>query len=102
MTWAEPDETRDHYQQGPCGCGRDLADAQDLGVARSVQQLEIPEPQRVQHDLHLGLCGCGCQHQAACPAWVPDCPVSIGPNLRALAVYLMVFQHVRARGGWRT
>ena len=27
-------------------------------------------------------------------AGVPDSPVSIGPNLRALAVYLLVFQHV--------
>jgi transposase len=96
MTWAEPGETRDHYPQGMCPCGRDLADAEDLGVARSFQQLEIPEPsaQRVQHDLHLGLCGCGREHQAARPAGVPDSAVSIGPNLRALAVYLVVFQHV--------
>lgn len=96
MTWAEPDETRDHYPQGMCPCGRDLADAEDLGVARSFQQLEIPEPsaQRVQHDLHLGLCGCGREHRAARPPGVPDSPVSIGPNLRALAVYLVVFQHM--------
>jgi transposase len=96
MTWAEPGETRDHYPQGTCPCGRDLADAKDLGVARSFQQLEIPEPsaQRVQHDLHLGLCGCGREHQAARPAGVPDSPVSIGPNLRALAVYLVVVQHM--------
>jgi transposase len=96
MTWAEPGEIRDHYPQGTCPCGRDLADAEDLGVARSFQQLEIPEPsaQRIQHDLHLGLCGCGREHQAARPAGVPDSPVSIGPNLRALAVYLVVFQHM--------
>ena len=31
---------------------------------------------------------------AARPAGVPESPVSIGPNLRALAVYLIVFQHV--------
>jgi transposase len=31
---------------------------------------------------------------AARPAGVPDSAVSIGPNLRALAVYLVVFQHV--------
>jgi len=96
MTWAEPDDTRDYYPQGTCGCGADLAGAQDLGVARSYQQLEIPEPsaRRIQHDLHLGLCGCGREHTAARPPGVPDSAVSIGPNLRALAVYLVVFQHV--------
>ena len=31
---------------------------------------------------------------AARPEGVPDSAVSIGPNLRALAVYLVVFQHV--------
>ena len=96
MCWAGPDDTRDHYPRGTCECGADLAAAQDLGVARSYQQLEIPEPsaERIQHDLHLGLCGCGRQHVAARPPGVPDAPVSIGPNLRALAVYLLVFQHV--------
>jgi hypothetical protein len=33
-------------------------------------------------------------HVAGRPAGVPDPAVSIGPNLRALAVYLVVFQHV--------
>ncbi len=96
MSWAEPDDTRDHYPGGTCECGADLAGAADLGVARSFQQLEIPEPsaQRIQHDLHYGLCGCGREHVAARPPGVPDAAVSIGPNLRALAVYLVVFQHV--------
>jgi len=96
MSWAEPDDTRDHFPAGTCECGADLSGARDLGVARSYQQLEIPEPsaQRIQHDLHLGICGCGREHLAARPPGVPDAPVSIGPDLRALAVYLMVFQHV--------
>ena len=33
-------------------------------------------------------------HVAARPAGVPDSALSIGPRLRALAVYLVVFQHV--------
>jgi transposase len=96
MTWAEPDETRDHYPRGTCACGADLAAARDLGVARSFQQTEIPEPsaRRIQHDLHRGLCECGREHAAARPAGMPDAPLSIGPNLRALAVYLVVFQHL--------
>ena len=96
MTWAEPDDTRNYYPQGACPCGADLADAEDLGVARSLQQLEIPGPsaRRVQHDLHRGLCGCGREHVASRPPGVPDAAVSIGPHVRALAVYLVVFQHV--------
>ena len=103
MCWAEPDDTRDHYPAGACACGADLAGAAGLGVARSFRQLEVPEPsaQRIQHDLHETVCGCGRHHVAARPPGVPDSPVSIGPNLRALAVYLLVFQHVpveRCRG----
>jgi transposase len=33
-------------------------------------------------------------HAAPRPAGVPDSVLSIGPRLRALAVYLVVFQHV--------
>jgi len=96
MTWAEPDEVIDHRPAGRCGCGADLAGAADLGLAQSFQQLEVPliTARRVQHDLHQARCGCGTVHVAARPAGVPGSAVSIGPNLRALAVYLVVYQHV--------
>ena len=96
MSREVPDRTEDHYPQGTCACGRDLAQAADLGVARSYQQEEIPAApaERVQHDLHQALCGCGREHVAERPPGVPDAPLSIGPRLRALAVYLVVFQHV--------
>jgi len=96
MTWKVPDRTEDHHPEGACSCGRDLADAADLGVARSYQQEEIPlaPAERVQHDLHEARCACGRTHVAARPAGVPDSALSIGPRLRALAVYLVVFQHV--------
>jgi transposase len=42
MTWEVPDRTEDHHPGGACSCGADLADAADLGVARSYQQEEIP------------------------------------------------------------
>jgi hypothetical protein len=82
--------------EGSCSCGRDLADAADLGVARSFQQREIPAApaERVQHDLHEARCACGRAHLAARPPGVPDSALSIGPRLRALTVYLVVFQHV--------
>jgi transposase len=96
MAWEVPDRTEDHYSEGACSCGRDLADAADLGVARSYQQEEVPAApaERVRHDLHKSGCACGQVHVAARPAGVPDSALSIGPRLRALAVYLVVFQHV--------
>ena len=96
MTWEVPDRAEDHYPGGVCSCGLDLADAADLGVARSYQQEEIPAApaERVQHDLHHARCACGKTHVAPRPAGVPDSALSAGPRLRALAVYLVVFQHV--------
>src|SRR6266851_764359 len=96
MRWEVPDRTEDYYPEGACSCGRDLSDAADLGVARSFQQEEIPAAaaERVQHDLHSAKCACGKRHVAPRPASVPDSALSIGPRLRALAVYLVVFQHV--------
>jgi transposase len=96
MRWEVPDRTEDHYPGGSCSCGRDLADAADLGVARSFQQEEIPAAaaERVQHDLHSAKCACGKTHLAPRPAGVPESALSIGPRLRALAVYLVVYQHV--------
>jgi len=38
MRWEVPDRTEDHYPQGECSCGRGLADAADLGVARSISR----------------------------------------------------------------
>jgi hypothetical protein len=96
MTWEVPDWMEDHYPEGTCSCGRDLADAAALGVARSYQQEEIPAApaERVQHDLHKVRCACSREHVASRPAGVPGSALSIGPRLRALAVYLVVFQHV--------
>jgi len=97
MRWERPDEVTGHFPQGDCACGADLADAADLGVARSYQQEDVPEPQpsrRYQHDLHKARCACGRVHVAARPAGVPDAPLSVGPRLSAMAVYLSVFQHV--------
>jgi transposase len=92
MRWEVPDRTEDHYPEGACLCGLDLADAADLGVSRSYQQEEVPvaAAERVQHDLRGARCACGKMHVAPRPAGVPDSALSIGPRLRALAVYLAV------------
>jgi hypothetical protein len=97
MTWEVPDRTEDHYPEGACSCGTGLKDAEDLGVTRSYQQEEVPASasERVQHDLHDVKCpGCGKEHCAPRPAGVPASALSVGPRLRALAVYLVIHQHV--------
>ena len=48
MTWEIPDRTEDHYPEGGCSCGRDLADAEDLGVTRSFQQEELLNDEGLQ------------------------------------------------------
>ena len=96
MTWEVPDRTEDHYPEGACSCGADLADAADLGVARSFQQEEIPAAaaERVQHDLHERGAPAGGRMPRPARRACRTPPLSIGPRLRALAVYLLVFQHV--------
>lgn len=44
LAWVDrPDDQQDRFPQGHCGCGRDLADATDLGVVDRYQQHEIPQ-----------------------------------------------------------
>ena len=97
MRMRKPDETLEHYPEGACECGLDLGGAADLGVARFYQQEDVPEPQpsrRYQHNLHKARCACGKVHVAERPDGVPGAPLSVGPRLSAMAVYLAVFQHV--------
>src|SRR5487761_869021 len=97
MRTRKPDETLDHYPEGACECGLDLEGAADLGVARFYQQEDVPEPRpsrRYRHNLHKARCTCGKVHIAPRPDGVPDAPLSVGPRLSAMAVYLSVFQHV--------
>jgi transposase len=93
LAWRDdPDDTVPHLPQGVCGCGADLANGADLGVARSHQQHEVPQMSATctQHDLYAVRCGCGRVHVAERPDGVADTPVSYGPNLQSWCVYLMV------------
>lgn len=97
LEWsADPTQTVTHYPSGACGCGTDLAGATDEGVVRSHQVHDVPlvTATITQHDLHRVRCGCGRVHDAARPEDVQGSPASYGPNLRALVVYLMIFQHI--------
>ena len=93
-----PDERRDRFPQGPCGCGADLGGARDLGVVDRFQQHDIPQVsvKVVQFDQHQVACGCGEIHTAARPDGARSGPVGYGPNLQAFAVYLLVVQFLPA------
>ncbi|MGF1647080.1 MAG: transposase, partial [Kineosporiaceae bacterium] len=104
LAWSVPDERVDHFPHGPCGgCGSDLGEATDEGVAASDQVHDVPLSTRkvTQHDRHRVRCGCGRTHLAHRPADLAATvgaaggrSVSYGPNLRALVVYLVIMQHV--------
>mgnify|MGYP000521768183 CR=1 FL=1 len=89
-----PDEIVDHVPVACAGCGSDLADAEPVGVSvRQVRDVPLVKVSVTEHRMHRRACGCGHINTAPAPAGV-DGPVCYGPNLRAVAVYLVVFQHV--------
>jgi transposase len=97
LTWNDnPDDQKDLFPQGVCGCGADLADGIDLGVVERYQQTEIP-PVSVtvtQYDQHAVRCSCGTVHTAdRTPGAVPG-PVGYGPHLAAFVLFLLVVHHL--------
>jgi hypothetical protein len=56
------------------------------------QQIDVPlvTATVTGYQLHSLRCGCGHVTRAELPAGVADAPISIGPNLQTLAVYLLV------------
>ena len=91
---ADPDEVIDHEPVVCGGCGGDLGDAVDGGyVARQVRDVPLVTVTITEHRMHKRLCGCGAITSAPTPGEVAA-PVCYGANLRAIAVYLVVFQHV--------
>ncbi len=71
-------------------CGRQACPCRDRA---RIYRSRLPS-RRYQHDLHQARCACGRVHVAARPAGVPDAPLSVGPRLSTMAVYLSVIQHV--------
>jgi transposase len=98
LAWAgDPDERKPLFPEGPCGCGRDLADALDLGVAESRQVIDTPAASATitQYDGHRVQCRCGKVHVAVPPAGAgAPGTCSYGPNLQAWIVFLLVMHHV--------
>jgi len=90
----DPDEVVEHEPSWCRGCDADLSDGEPLGVVRrQVHDIPPVRPLIVEHRLHRRRCGCGAVTVADAPSGVAG-PVQYGPSLRALAVYLLVYQHV--------
>jgi hypothetical protein len=98
LAWSEgPDRTEPLFPEGACGCGRDLADAADLGIVASHQLIDTPVVTAtvIQYDEHAVSCRCGRVHVAAPPAGAGAAgTVTYGPNAQAWVVFLLVMHHV--------
>jgi transposase len=89
-----PDAVAIHTPRACTSCGADLCDAEVVGVERR-QVFELPEVRAhvTEHRMERRHCACGSETKAPAPpeATAPAC---YGPGIRALAVYLSVYQHV--------
>jgi transposase len=76
---------------GGCQAGLDPLVHEAAGMLAR-QQIDIPlvTATVTEYQLHSLRCGCGHVTRAELPAGVADAPISIGPNLQTLAVYLLV------------
>jgi transposase len=96
LAWSDTADRMDRFPEGPCACGADLADAEDLGIVDRYQQHEIPlvTVSITQYDQHAVACACGQMHTAARPAGAGVGRIEYGPNLRAFVLYLLVVHYV--------
>jgi transposase len=91
----EPDEVVDHRPGSCADCGVDLDGRASEGFARrQVSDIPLVTVTVTEHRLHKVRCGCGRLTAADAPEGVAATPASYGSNLRALAAYLLVHQHV--------
>jgi len=90
-----PDEVIEHAPQACGGCGASLAEAEVIAhQRRQVIDIPIPAPVVSEHRAQTRLCGCcGTTTTASFPEGV-RAPVSYGPRVRAIVVYLLARQHV--------
>lgn len=99
LGWSEhPDDRRDLFPQGVCGCGADLGDGVDLGVVHRYQQTEIPPVAVtvIQYQQHAVRCSCGKVHTADRTPGAVAGPAGYGPHLAAFILFLLVVHHLPA------
>ncbi|MFF1609032.1 IS66 family transposase [Amycolatopsis sp. NPDC058278] len=90
-----PDTILDHAPSACSGCGAALRRAHRAGMIRR-QVVDLPpiHPSVTEHRLHRLRCR-GCHHVTTAPAPAEaTAPACYGPNVTALAVYLLTYQHI--------
>src|SRR5205085_9853377 len=92
---AVPDEVVVHEPGACAGCGAELAAADPPARIVRRQVFDIPQitVRVVEHRLIARRCTCGTMTQAPGPVGVAA-PVSYGPHAAAIAVYLVLGQHL--------
>ncbi len=91
-----PDEEKVHPLERCEECGADLS-AQPIVESQSRQVLDLPEMPRlwcVQHWIQKRLCPCCEQLRSSSFPAEARAPVSYGPRVRALGIYLVSYQHL--------
>lgn len=92
---ADPDVVEEHLPTACSGCGGGLGPGDSVGFERrQVRDIPLTTVTVTEHRAHRCRCACGTVTAESMPGSVAGSPSSYGPNLRALAVYLLVFQHV--------
>jgi transposase len=90
-----PDVTEDHVPAVCTGCGSGLGESDSIGFERrQVRDIPLSTVTVTEHRAHRCRCACGTVTAEPMPGQIAGSPSSYGPNLRALAVYLLVFQHI--------
>jgi transposase len=90
----DPDAVVDHEPSACAGCGEGLETAPGAGmVRRQVHDLPPVVPVVTEHRLHRRRCGCGVLTTATGPVEATG-PACYGPNVTALAAYLLTYQHL--------
>lgn len=89
-----PDEIVVHRPQVCRDCGADLGKAEVIST-EVCQVFDLPEVAAhvIEHRIQKVSCSCGSLTKAAAPPEA-TAPTAYGPRIRALAVYLSVYQHV--------
>ena len=91
---AHPDETFIHSPSCCGNCGGDLADAPVEAVeVRQVLDVPAPRLESREHRAETRRCSCGAKTKAVFPEEARGF-VSYGPKLRAIALYLLSYQHL--------
>jgi transposase len=90
----QPDVVVAHRPRACAGCGSDLSGAETVAVVRR-QVFDLPQSclQVTEHQLLSCACACGTVTAACTPAGV-HAAVQYGPQVAAVAVYLLVGHHL--------